>query len=103
MRSMVICQPAIKQMKVSVTCGIHQHGIRDTHDTMKVFRETGLTVGDLYDVAKDLSREGHPCPECRVKFGGGKMDNVNHRRPSVEFESFLPLSYATGVAKSSGK
>ena len=103
-RSMFICQPAIKNMDVTVTCRAHNY----TKDMTAVFSETGLTFQDLYNVAGYILRAEHFCPGCRVDTPDDKTDTkyplTRRWTPtSIAFEAHPPHSFATSGAEAGGE
>lgn len=51
-KRMLICQPPVKQMRASKQCALHGY-VPDANDVL-VESETGLTIGHLYECAKQL-------------------------------------------------
>ena len=102
-RSMFICQPAIKNMEVTVKCAAHDYN----KEMIAVFSETGLKFQDLYNVAGNIIRGEHLCPRCRVDT---PEDRIDDKRPltrrrirnRIEFEAHPPHSFVTGGAEVGG-
>ena len=102
---MLICQPPIYDMDVYTDCcyptahdfredftetdgkhGVHHLGCRGPFT--KIHSDTGLTVGDLYDMTKELQEEHRYCPSARelqLFYEDGTAD------VEVVFEGTVPL------------
>ena len=104
---MLICQPVVRQMNVYTDCCLAKHPLGRRHrrsqppllplaqtELCTITNDDGLTVGDLYDVAKNLVEEHRRCPHAEASAHDRKTGEVRVRvifQTSIEVPPEDPL------------
>ncbi|KAK5743278.1 hypothetical protein LTR17_002755 [Elasticomyces elasticus] len=87
-RSMLICQPPIKEMSILASCCRRLYTSDTEKEAPKIFNATGLTVGDLYDATMDYAQRHMECVHARCHHHHEENGTVN---ATITFEGLLQL------------
>ncbi|KAK5691475.1 hypothetical protein LTR97_011468 [Elasticomyces elasticus] len=87
-RSMLICQPPIKEMSVLASCCRRLHTAETAEAAPKISNATGLTVGDLYDATVDHAQRHMECVHAYSNHYDEETGTVN---ATITFEGLLQL------------
>ena len=107
-RSMFICQPPIRKMKVSMECCENYQPLANPPvlgESRTISSERGLTIGDLYDCAKALMKEHRWCPNayaCHLDENGIVVVDVGFSG-TVHLQADDPLFIRTQASYKNGE
>ena len=95
-RAMLICQPPITEMTLSVACCSHSFyemlyqpsaHYRSPRSPTKIKAAAGLTIGDLYDATQALASDHRLCPDAPAHM----LDDEGYVKVHVAFDGELQL------------
>ncbi|KAK5735845.1 hypothetical protein LTR17_007857 [Elasticomyces elasticus] len=88
LRSMLICQPPIKEMSILANCCRRLYTAETEKEAPKIFNATGLTVGDLYAATMDHAQRHMDCVHAYIRHHDKEDGTV---QATITFEGQLQL------------